>query len=144
MRPFISEIAPRPAAHSRPWILTLTAASGLVLTAAAAFTTLPFPPCPFKLLFHLPCPGCGLTRSLAALWHGDLLVSFRYHPLGAPLFAGALASCLMAIAPGAAQRQLQALLPKQRILSLSLLAVLLTIWAARLTAIAAGSGFFLW
>ncbi|MBW3622934.1 MAG: DUF2752 domain-containing protein [Armatimonadetes bacterium] len=44
------------------------------------------PPCPSRLLLHLPCPGCGLTRSWVALWHGDLLASFRYHPLGMALF----------------------------------------------------------
>lgn len=42
--------------------------------------------CPFRLLTGLPCPGCGLTRSLVCLLHGDLASSIAFHPLG-PLVA---------------------------------------------------------
>lgn len=38
--------------------------------------------CPFRLLTGLPCPGCGMTRSVVALAHGDLHASLFYHPLG--------------------------------------------------------------
>ena len=38
-------------------------------------------PCPFKFLFHLPCPTCGTTRSLAALASLDLAGSLRFNPL---------------------------------------------------------------
>jgi hypothetical protein len=38
--------------------------------------------CPFRLLTGLPCPGCGMTRSVVALAHGDLQSSLFYHPLG--------------------------------------------------------------
>lgn len=37
--------------------------------------------CGFKYLFHLYCPGCGGTRAVDALLHGQLLKSFMYHPL---------------------------------------------------------------
>ena len=39
--------------------------------------------CPFRLWSGLPCPGCGLTRSVVALAHGDLAGSLYFHPLGA-------------------------------------------------------------
>jgi hypothetical protein len=41
------------------------------------------PICSFQALFDLPCPGCGLTRSLVAAAHGDLAGSWAWHRLGA-------------------------------------------------------------
>jgi hypothetical protein len=38
--------------------------------------------CSFKNLTGLPCPGCGLTRSIVAAMHGDLRTSLMYHRLG--------------------------------------------------------------
>jgi hypothetical protein len=32
----------------------------------------------------LPCPGCGLGRSLAYLFRGQITASFITHPLGIP------------------------------------------------------------
>lgn len=36
--------------------------------------------CPIRFLSGIPCPGCGLTRSLAALLSGDFRTSFAFHP----------------------------------------------------------------
>jgi len=45
--------------------------------------SLPLPEiCTFHNLTGLPCPGCGLTRSLVAGVHGQWKVSFEYHRLG--------------------------------------------------------------
>lgn len=38
-------------------------------------------PCPIYKITHLYCPGCGITRSLVALFHLNLYQSFRYNPL---------------------------------------------------------------
>jgi hypothetical protein len=38
--------------------------------------------CAFRRTTGLPCPGCGLTRSWAALGRGDLAQSLAYHRLG--------------------------------------------------------------
>lgn len=51
-------------------------------------TQLGLPPCPSVLLFHRPCPGCGLTTSFTALIHGDLPFAFHAHPLGPVLYLG--------------------------------------------------------
>ena len=41
--------------------------------------------CPFKMLTGLPCPGCGITKSLIFLYQGDLRKSLHYHLFGLPL-----------------------------------------------------------
>jgi hypothetical protein len=38
--------------------------------------------CLFHGLTGLPCPGCGLTRSMAAAVHGNISASFSFHRLG--------------------------------------------------------------
>jgi hypothetical protein len=35
----------------------------------------------------VPCPACGLTRSIVFLVHGRLAESLAIHPLGAPMLA---------------------------------------------------------
>ena len=39
------------------------------------------PFCPFKMMTGQDCPGCGATRSLNALLHGDLLVAADHNLL---------------------------------------------------------------
>ena len=51
--------------------------------------------CPFKLLTGLPCPGCGMTRSVVALLHGDPATSFYFHPLGLPMVAALVLMALV-------------------------------------------------
>jgi hypothetical protein len=41
--------------------------------------------CPFRMVTGLPCPGCGMTRSLISLAHGDIAASLYFHPLGPAL-----------------------------------------------------------
>lgn len=41
--------------------------------------------CPFKSLFGIPCPGCGLTLAMDELLHGHLYASLHAHAF-APLF----------------------------------------------------------
>lgn len=40
--------------------------------------------CPFKLLFKIPCPFCGLTRALKALLYGNVLKALYYNILLIP------------------------------------------------------------
>lgn len=37
-------------------------------------------PCLFHFITGLYCPGCGGTRAIRALFHGEILKSFCYHP----------------------------------------------------------------
>ena len=50
-----------------------------IFLALGAF--LLFGACPFRLLFRIPCPCCGLTRAWKAALQLDFLSAFYYHPL---------------------------------------------------------------
>ncbi len=39
-------------------------------------------PCIFHWLTDLDCPGCGITRSLTAMYLWSPMISFYFHPLG--------------------------------------------------------------
>jgi Protein of unknown function (DUF2752) len=40
-----------------------------------------YPPCPFRFCTGLYCPGCGTTRALHALLHGNVVEAFGVNPL---------------------------------------------------------------
>ncbi len=42
--------------------------------------------CPFNHYFHIPCPGCGMTRAFKLILQGNILASLRYNLLAIPLF----------------------------------------------------------
>lgn len=64
------------------WALVFTAACILLVYR---FLPLPYDklmvPCIFYSAFGLYCPGCGGTRAVSALLHGQILTSFVCHPL---------------------------------------------------------------
>jgi len=37
--------------------------------------------CPFKLVFGIPCAGCGMTRALMSVLKLEFDKAFTYHPL---------------------------------------------------------------
>ena len=43
--------------------------------------------CLFKTIFHIPCPSCGNTRAVRAVFHGQWLDALYYNPLGLLLAA---------------------------------------------------------
>jgi len=51
-------------------------------------------PCPFKALFGIPCPGCGLSTAVAQLLHGHWQAAMATHAF-APLFLAATALILV-------------------------------------------------
>lgn len=46
--------------------------------------------CPSRLITEVPCPGCGLSRSLSCAIRGDLAASVGHHPMG-PIVLGLFA-----------------------------------------------------
>jgi hypothetical protein len=67
----------------------LPAVVPLAILAFAAILLLRFPPaqysfypqCPFHELLHLPCPGCGATRAIAAILHGNVIEAINQNAL---------------------------------------------------------------
>ena len=67
----------------------LTAAADLVVTGGRRDLSLHFrarqngffPACPFRTLTGFTCPGCGSTRGLHRLLHGDVVAAFEFNPL---------------------------------------------------------------
>lgn len=46
--------------------------------------------CPFKLIFHINCPGCGMTRAVFACLRLDFKSAFQYHSLFPVVILGAV------------------------------------------------------
>ncbi len=44
--------------------------------------------CPIRLIFGVPCIGCGLTRGFVSILKFDFKAAFQYNILSIPLFAG--------------------------------------------------------
>ena len=42
--------------------------------------------CPFKIIFNIPCPGCGLTRAFKCIMRLKFLEALKYHLLSWPIF----------------------------------------------------------
>ncbi|HEY3244230.1 MAG TPA: DUF2752 domain-containing protein [Phycisphaerae bacterium] len=59
--------------------------------------------CWFKAVFGLPCPGCGLTRSLSCCVRGRFAEAWQYHPFGLPLFVLLVLVAITGLLPGTRQ-----------------------------------------
>ena len=106
-------------------VVGVVACGALGTTTDSAFTT-----CPFRLATGLPCPFCGVTRSLLALGGGDLAGSLAFSPLGPATLVAALAFLAAAAIASWRSRPLRLPLP---IVTAAGGAVLVA-WMARLTA----------
>jgi hypothetical protein len=76
--------------------------AAVAIAAAAVLWRFPptessfYPRCPIHEYLHLQCPGCGGTRALAALLHGNLAEALHWNALFAvlvPILAGYAALC---------------------------------------------------
>jgi hypothetical protein len=67
---------------------------GLVAVAGSAivYPIIPFHPtvCPLFATTGIPCPLCGMTRSVSAAVHGNILQSLSYNPAGIAFIALAI------------------------------------------------------
>ena len=77
------------------WLIPLgLLGAGAVLRVADPATARWLPGCLFHRLTSLYCPGCGNTRALHALVHGDWRAAFAYNTLLVPALLYLLAACL--------------------------------------------------
>jgi Protein of unknown function (DUF2752) len=104
------QVSPKSVTAPKPMALRLAFAAGV----AAVWAVGGVPPlfgrsrCVAAALFHVPCPGCGMTRAARLLWAGDVLGSLRMHPLMVPAVAAtaslALATVRLAYEEGSLMR----------------------------------------
>lgn len=62
--------------------------------------------CWFHNLFDLPCPGCGLTRSVVHITHGRWATAWAYNPFGFVAYACFLVAVGHRVAPSRWRRAL--------------------------------------
>jgi hypothetical protein len=73
----------------RCFVILLQAAAPITLLVLASVLLLHFSPeqyslypqCPIYYYFGILCPGCGTTRAIAALLHGNVNQALRLNPL---------------------------------------------------------------
>jgi hypothetical protein len=96
---------------------------------------LTFDPSLFMYLTGKPDPTCGLTRTFAWMWTGDLGRAVAVYPLGPPLFVLTLALCLTsAVALVSGRRVRLAISASTRRVVLVVAFVALTVnWISKLT-----------
>lgn len=63
-------------------VLLVLIPAGIIWVVCSGLGLLTFSPCPFHLLTGLPCPSCGTTRAILALFDGAWLDSIWINPLG--------------------------------------------------------------
>jgi len=58
-------------------VVALWMLGGLLLVAAPGVPSI----CPMRLLLHVPCPTCGMTRAVRCLMHLDFAGATALHPM---------------------------------------------------------------
>jgi len=66
--------------------LVMGAAAGVQFGLVAA--GLPGWPCPFKAVFGIPCPGCGLSTAVGQLLHGHFQAAMATHAFAPVILLG--------------------------------------------------------
>jgi hypothetical protein len=70
-------------ANRTRWKLSAIAGAILAVTIIVRSLTLPAVSfCWFRSMTGLPCPGCGLTRSVFAISGGDFAAAWQFNPFG--------------------------------------------------------------
>ena len=62
------------------FILILVYLFGIVWIVLNKCLNLSITLCPTKILWGIPCPGCGMTRAVKLCFEGDLLAAVRMNP----------------------------------------------------------------
>jgi hypothetical protein len=90
--------------------------------------------CPFRHLIGLPCPLCGMTRSVLCFFQGDWHTSLLWHPLGPFVGISLIIGFMSIMFPGIRIKKLAAKLP-QKLCGPALLILVAGCWALRLAGI---------
>jgi hypothetical protein len=90
--------------------------------------------CPFRHLTGLPCPLCGMTRSVLCFFQGNWHASLLWHPLGPLVGISMVMGFLTMVIPGIRINNLAAKLP-QRFCGIALVVLVAGCWALRLAGV---------
>jgi hypothetical protein len=90
--------------------------------------------CPFRNLTGLPCPLCGMTRSLLCFFQGDWHDSLLWHPLGPLLGISAVIGFCAWMISGLRMEHLAAKLP-WRLCGVLMVLLFAGCWALRLAGV---------
>jgi hypothetical protein len=89
--------------------------------------------CVFQKLLNIPCPGCGVTRSILAMARGDTFSAFIFNPVGILLFLFFIAQiplCFIALKCITTRKCISQL---SRVGSNTTIIALILVWMFRLT-----------
>lgn len=90
--------------ESRPTTILIVGAA--VVHGGLNLLGLPSWECPIRHTLGVPCPGCGLSRAMGALLHGDWQTALTYHAF-APIFLASLIFMgVVLLLPAAPHRQI--------------------------------------
>lgn len=101
--------APLPRRSVAHWLVMLVPAAGLALIAIFAFLVEPdargfgtheklgLPSCKLMEWTGVPCPGCGVTTSVALASRGRFLESIRNQPFGVVVVLGIVVAAVWAV-----------------------------------------------
>jgi len=138
---------PRPRRSFEHYAILVLAVGSLAGVLALGFLVEPDPrgfgtheklglaPCWLMERFGVPCPGCGVTTSLALAGHGHLLASFVNQPFGFLLAVLSLVAAVWAVLGSLRGQDLWADLSRRRFWNWAtpLAAALIAAWAYKLS-----------
>jgi Protein of unknown function (DUF2752) len=104
------------------------------LSVAADRIGIPVRFCLAKRLFGIPCPGCGITTSIAALLHGDFELALRANAAGPAVAGFFVVQLALVIAAATDALREQSILRWLRVSDSLLLIALMASWPANASA----------
>ncbi|MDQ7821485.1 MAG: DUF2752 domain-containing protein [Candidatus Eremiobacteraeota bacterium] len=103
--------------------------------------------CTFKVLTGLPCPGCGISRSILQISHGHFIKAFRFNPMGFPVYLFLIFCSFYNFIPQEIRDRVDSFLLRHKkacaLASALFVALLLALWTIRLVMQSSGSLIFL-
>lgn len=84
------------------WLALIAIVASFLLPTEGAGIKL----CATKFLFDVPCPGCGLTRSVTNVSHLQPIEAWNYHPFGLIIHPFFCVAALFLLLPDRARKRI--------------------------------------